>query len=450
MARSTKLEQLAELHEQLLFRRAYPSSEEDARQADEQLAGFPARLEAQRAAGTDLTPLEEYAISGIAGSGMTAVFSYGVARHLVRRHGDDVRLAWEAWDAPEALGRVLPALLPLAHEQTLVEAHVPWEEWLTAAAHGRAPLDWLLRAIARRGPDPRDAADRYDSLQAPLRWTFGASSATRTLMRLPVKSLFCHTGPSLTRRDAPLDAIPDLPPLPVRSLDAGAGEMVLALARDTSAVRYRELHGFTWGDPRSVRQICAGRGVELFLSGVPPAHRLPIRGYHALSIWKNGVPIGYFEGLTILDRMDAGFHLYGTFRAGETAWIYSQVLHACHQLLGVTCFVVAPYQLGYENEEGIESGAFWFYRKLGFRSASPEIRHLTEREERRLAAHAGSRSSATMLLRLAREPMIYEFPEAASGAWDEFVLERALLRLAALPRRPKQLSRAELLHLGRP
>jgi len=448
--RAAKIVNLAELHEQLLYRRAYPASAAQARQADDDLAHFPALVNDLHASGADLTPLEEYAVSGIAGSGMTAVFSYGVALHLSRRHGDDIRIAWEAWETPEALGRVLPALLPLAHEQALVEAHIPWERWLDAASHGRAPLAWLLRAIARRWPDTHEAAARYDGLQLPLRWDFGASTATRTLMRLPVKSLFCHDGPLLTRHDAPLDQIPTAAPLPTRKLGKAAGGMILALARDTSAVRYRELHGFTWGDPASVHEIRAGRGVELFFSGVPPAHRLPVRGYYAMSIWKNGVPIGYFEGLTILEHMDAGFNLYYTFRAGETAWLYAKILQACHQMLGVTCFVVDPYQLGHDNDEAIESGAFWFYRKLGFRSVSPSIRQLTQREERRLAARRGARSSPAMLRRLVCEPMVYELPPATPGDWDDFLLERALLRLAQRPRLPKSLSRAELLHLGRP
>ena len=34
---------------------------------------------------------------------------------------------------------------------------------------------------------------------------------------------------------------------------------------------------------------------------------------------------------------------------------------------GCTSFSIEPYQLGRDNDEGIESGAWWFYRKLGFR-----------------------------------------------------------------------------------
>ena len=49
------------------------------------------------------------------------------------------------------------------------------------------------------------------------------------------------------------------------------------------------------------------------------------------------------------------------------------LLKLFRERMGVTSFSVDPYQLGRENEEAIDSGAFWFYRKLGFRSASEEI-----------------------------------------------------------------------------
>ena len=151
------------------------------------------------------------------------------------------------------------------------------------------------------------------------------------------------------------------------------GDKVLALARETSTLRYRELYGFTHGDPARVLRVAIGRGVELFIVGVPAAKRLPLRAYHAAMIFKNGVPVGYFEGLSLFERMESGFNFYYSFREGETAWIYVKTLAVFHHLLGVTAFSIDPYQLGYENEEGIESGAFWFYRKLGFRPTRPHL-----------------------------------------------------------------------------
>ena len=175
--------------------------------------------------------------------------------------------------------------------------------------------------------------------------------------------------------------------------------------------------------------IDAGRRVRFFLSGVVPEWRLPLRAYHAMSLWKNGVPIGYFEGLSLFERMEAGFNLYYTFRAGETAWLYARILQAMREMLGVTTFVIDPYQIGHENEEGLESGAFWFYRKLGFRSTDAEIRALTEREEKRMKK-AGGRTGLATLRRLVQEPMIYAFPGQDSGAWDGFRMRRLGLQTA--------------------
>ncbi|MBI5280531.1 MAG: hypothetical protein HY858_02530 [Candidatus Solibacter usitatus] len=439
---------LAQLHERLLFARAYPRSEAEAQRADAALLKMERRVARLRRAGHDLTSLEEPEISGIAGTGMTAVFSYGVALHLVRAHAGAVEIAWDACDSLDPFGRLLPALLPLCEEDAAVEAHVPYEEWVRAAAKSQSQIAWLLRALEKRFPDAGERAVRYDSLQLALRWEFGASTATRTLMRLPRRALYCHTGPLLGRRDVRLDEIPSLPPLPSRKLSSECGALVLALARDTSAVRYRELHGFSWGDPARVLAIDAGRGVEFFYSTARPGHRLPLRGYHALSIWKNGVPIGYFEGLSLHERMDAGFNLYYTFRAGETAWLYARILQAMHQLAGASCFVVDPYQIGHENDEAIDSGAFWFYRKLGFRSVDAGIGALTAREERRIAADPAYRTPPAALRRLVREPMIYGFPGAPASDWDDFRLRRLLLRLSSR-RTPPLLDRASVLRLGR-
>ncbi len=113
-----------------------------------------------------------------------------------------------------------------------------------------------------------------------------------------------------------------------------------------------------------------------------------MRAYHAGMMFKNGVPVGYVECLSLFERMEVGFNLYYTFREGETAWLYARLLRLFRQYAGVTCFSIDPYQIGHENEEAIESGAFWFYRKLGFRPVEPEIARLMDAERAEAESHA--------------------------------------------------------------
>ena len=353
--------------------------------------------------------MEDPAISGISGTRICGVFTRDVARPLVRRYGEQVSIAWHAWDAPHRLGLILPESLPLAGDDTAVEAHVPYREWLEAAGG----LTWLAQR-----------AERWDELEIPLQWDLEDSAATRTHMRLPAQELFYHREPLIPRRAVSLDSIPGEPPLPVRKLSAREGRRRIDLAWETSVTRYRELHGFTYGDERHVYEIDAGRGVLFYLWGVPPGHRLPLRAYHAATIWKNGVPMGYIEALSLFERLEAGFNLYYTFREGETAWLYSRLLKVFHDMLGARCIWLDPYQIGHENEEAIASGAFWFYRKLGFRSVDAAVRRLTSREEKRAAVEPAYRTTPQTLRRLARKPMVYEFAGGTRGDWDSFETRR--------------------------
>src|SRR3984957_18680033 len=99
--------------------------------------------------------------------------------------------------------------------------------------------------------------------------------------------------------------------------------------------------------------------------------------------------------------MEVGFNLYYTFREGETAWVYARLLYLFRQMLSVSCFAVDPYQIGHHNEEAIESGAFWFYRKLGFRPANPKVAAVLASEELKLRANPAYRTPAGTLRRLA-------------------------------------------------
>jgi hypothetical protein len=160
--------------------------------------------------------------------------------------------------------------------------------------------------------------------------------------------------------------------------------------------------------------------VEIFLMGLERDRRLPLRAGFAGFIVKNGVPVGYIEGLAFFERMEIGFNIYYTFREGESAWIFGRVLRLLNQVYGVTSFSIDPYQLGHENPEAIESGAFWFYRKLGFRPTSAAVERLLRTEEARIASDPSYRSSPQRLERLVTGNLLYEIDPKCAGEWDRF------------------------------
>lgn len=425
---------LIRLHESLLFLRAYPHSARVARLADRLLSRFSARTAAVR---DDAEAFEEAEVSGIAGTSVSAVYSYETARSLSARYGKEIDINWEWCEDLSRAGPVVAAMERAAGEEWPVEAHMPVREWVESLKKpSETALQWFLRKLAALPCTEKQRAELFERMNLLLEWRLGDSPAARSHTRLAGRRIFPHPQPLIARRDVSLWQELTAPPLPVRKLPAREARSLFDLIVDTSAVRYRELYGFQHPDPRRVWLAQAGRGVEIALFGVLPEWRLPLRAYHGGMIFKNGVPAGYVELLSLFERAEVGFNLYYTFREGETAWIYARLLRLCRQLLGVTHYYLDPYQIGHENDEAIESGAFWFYRKLGFRSVDADLRRLTEAEERRLAAKPGSRTSERTLRKLASHPMLYEPPASRSGEWDRFHIRRlALARWPAWARR---------------
>jgi hypothetical protein len=290
------------------------------------------------------------------------------------------------------------------------------------AAHGPgiSDLAWLLERMEASGLPPRERAALYDAMQVPILWRIGNLETSRSRLRLAGRNLYVHQEPLLRRSEVSLERELDGPLLPTSRVSREEAREVLDLIVDTSAMRFRELYGFTHPDERGVFHADLGRGVEVYFFGVPPAWRLPLRAYHAGMFFKNGVPAGYVELLSLFERAEVGFNLYYTFREGESAWLYARVLRLFRQVLGVTCFSVDPYQIGHENTEAVDSGAFWFYRKLGFRPADREVARLVEREERRMARTPGYRSSKNTLEQLAKGYLLYSKTADEGRAWDNF------------------------------
>jgi len=415
-------DELIRLHETLLFMRAYPPGARTAKLIDQVLKRVESWIAGLSNNDADLSALDDPEVSGITGGSVTTNFSYPVVRWLVAKYPAQVSIDWDWFDEEDRFGATMPRFLPLLEEDAMVEAHVPYREWLRAAKGRERSLAWLIGRFDSLPCSEKLKANLYDSLKLHLTWKYPFRSS-RTGMRLTGRKLFAHNSPLIGRRDISLTQELSSPPLPVTKLSTLEGEKILEVARATSAVRYRELHGFTYGDTHHMLKAELGRGTVAYVMGVPAPNRLPLRAYHAAMMFKNAVPVGYFEGLSICERMESGFNLYYTFRDGETAWLYARMLRLMRQLLGVSVFSIDPYQVGHENEEGIESGAFWFYRKLGFRPVKPELLKLTEAEEARTAKNPRHRSSAATLRELAAGHLLFSLSkEPKDKRWDDFAL----------------------------
>ena len=421
-SRITSAEDLLRYHETLLFLAAYPSNSRILRTVKSELSKFAGRINRAESDSEDLSQLEHPEFSGIAGMPVTDTFSYYVVRWLLESAAGKINLDWNWFEAENRLAETWPRFMPLLEEDAFVEANIPFRDWLKAATGSRQhELRWLVGQFERLSLSEKEKAELYNSLQLYVSWT-PPYRLSRTGMCWPARKTFFHDEPLIQRRDVSLKRELTSAPPTFKQLSAKQGETILDLTRAASTVRYRELYGFTHGDPRKVFQVRLGRGVEVFVMGVPPRVRLPLRAYHAAMIFKNGVPVGYFEGLSLFERMESGFNLYYTFRDGETAWLYARLLNIFRELLGVTAFAIDPYQIGFENEEGIESGAFWFYRKLGFRPTRPEIMKLVLHEEKKIATRKDYRTPARTLRKLAAGPMIFELTERYTSDWDRFAI----------------------------
>jgi hypothetical protein len=384
------------------------------------LTSLHERVEALGRRGVDLSSLDPMEVSGIAGTVIEDCLNYDVSRWLVRRFPGYVDVAWDGYDKHLRLAETLPRFLPLLDDDAYVEADVPYLNWLRSAI-GRPGRDlaWLLARFDALPLAERERAELFNSLELTIRWDLGGLRASRTRNWRTPRRIFYHPAPFIRRNE--VDLVREMTtPLRVERLSRRAGEATLDLMREVMTVRRRELWGTTHGDAAHVLRADVGRGLQIFLWGLPPERRLPLRAYVAGFSVKNGVPINYIEAIGLGEWLEVGLNTFYTFRDGESAWNYAEALRLLHQVLGVTCVAVYPYQIGQDNEEAIESGAFWFYRKLGFRPGRPDLLRLAEREEQKIAATPGYRTSTRTLRCLADGHMFLELPGSDRCVWDRF------------------------------
>jgi hypothetical protein len=216
--------------------------------------------------------------------------------------------------------------MPLLEEDASVEANVPYREWLAAARGRRSELAWLIEQFENyRNLTRTRRALRFATA---LRALDAALQRLAHGMRMPRRKCFYHRGPLIQRREIDLRKSLHSLRLAAKVIAAARRESARHGPRRFDDSLSRALR-FTHGDPKHVYRASWARRRDLS-SWLAARKRLAVAQLSCAMIYKNGVPIGYFEGLSLFERMESGFNLYYTFRDGETAWLYARMLNVMH------------------------------------------------------------------------------------------------------------------------
>jgi len=246
--------------------------------------------------------------------------------------------------------------------------------------------------------------------------------------------VFLRTQPPRWRR-------PDLraelrrPPRSMRSVSLKEGQTLIDLAQAAMVTRERDLDNFAYGDAHDVRLVDDGDGLQWAVIGTRPERRPLLRATYGMLILRNGVPIGYVGVDALFRCADLSFNMFPTFRGGEAAYVFARTLAALGPIFGPQSFTIEPYQLGHHNDEGIESGAWWFYYKLGFRPRNAQVRELAREELTRMRIKPRHRSSQATLRRLAQDYLYLETSSVRAPYWPRLADfgKKIATHLATLP-----------------
>lgn len=176
--------------------------------------------------------------------------------------------------------------------------------------------------------------------------------------------------------------------------------------KTTLALLSRETDPVTYMEEKAVQLFQMGRGLSIALTYMQKEKRLSLECYVGYMAFKNGIPVSYGGGWILGDQCKIGVNIFPAFRRGESAWIFSQTLCLYRHQFKVNSFYVNPYQFGKGNPEGIKSGAFWFYYRLGFRPAQQEINGLAKMEWNRIKKNKNYRSTIETLKKFTKCPVV--------------------------------------------
>ena len=372
----------------LLFICAFPPDKKLLRMAENELTRITIHLKK-----LPVTLQKDYINSGLPFVTYTPCYSMYFVEWLL--HHPDCKVSLKNFDnAIFDLSTVLKLTLPsversettagLGNEDLLNELQVPKDKRLW----------FILNEINTLDTHSHIKEHLYDGLGIYIDVIPRNKFFSEAYNRIPVKEVFFQQERVGRFNVQELFNRKVAPPVP---LTQDQKTQYIRVVKNSMALTDREIDPNTYLDENSFRYYELEHGLSIAIYGMCPQRQLPLESFVGYTLFKNGFPAIYAGGWVFGKRSDFGTHIFKAFRGAESGYMLCQLLRFYIQVFQLNYFVIEPYQYGLDNPEGIESGAFWFYYRYGFRPLDKKIAAIAKTEYAKILKNKNYRTPKKIL-----------------------------------------------------
>ena len=394
LARSSEVERL---HEMLCFMRAFPDDPKMLTAVKRMLKNFGARPDLKRFA-------EKLADSGIGGTDIRFRFYYVTARWLAEHWGESLRIDWQQFDAKDQLASQLRYLALFGERAALERFENDAQGWIEEMRRDdETDAAFLVNRYSALVASECLRESLFESLDPAFRLSGSSTTPSRTREYDRPKKIQ-YQKRKIKRNGNDLRQAANMR-IRIEPLGGRQATRLVDLAKGAMVARLRDLDAIAYANAGDVMRVHCRGGIQIVLFGTLPEKRYLLESEYGYLMLKNGAVVGYGTGTGLFASCQIAFNLFPAYRGVATMDLYASVFATFHRLFDADTFSVDTYQIGADNEEAIDSGAWWFYARMGFLPRDADGLKLAKRELENASSKKGYRSSKSTLRRLAQHPL---------------------------------------------
>ena len=331
--------------------------------------------------------------SGITNTQLCAAYSFEVVKWLRTTYKKNIRI--RSFEAGEAqIQSVLSVVMPKVESEIMQDGNAEWRSWLKQSMKKEEDLlDRLIAVFDETDIRPEVKDELWSAIGINIEIDFIAADSLPDALFTP----YYHRS-VIKKKNSP--SFTGINPRGVY-LDKEESAQIIDCSRMILVRHLREIDPITFTSSELVSYYRLPRGLSIALMGMVPARRHPIDSYMGYTVFKNGLPVAYAGSWVLFDSARIGLNIFPAYRGGESQYILEQILKVHQRVYRLKRFSIDPYQIGKDNSDGIQSGAFWIYYRAGFRPVGEAQKKIAEAEAKKIRSVKGYRTPPTVLKTLA-------------------------------------------------